>query len=63
MMTVGLHCRIAGKPGRYAALRKFVQYVAERKGVWMTTRTQIAEHFKERFPYSPGTLAGGCGKT
>lgn len=62
MMTVGLHCRIAGKPGRYAALKRFVQYVAGKEGVWVTTRTQIAEHFKDQFPYMSGTLAGRNGK-
>ncbi|KAF2808488.1 polysaccharide deacetylase [Mytilinidion resinicola] len=51
MMTIGLHCRVMGRPGRIAALRKFVEYIAAKENVWVATRTQIAEHFREKFPY------------
>jgi len=54
MMTVGLHCRVAGKPARFAALKKFVEYISSKEGVWVATRTQIAEHFREQFPYRKG---------
>ncbi|KAF9889717.1 hypothetical protein FE257_007023 [Aspergillus nanangensis] len=54
MMTIGLHCRIIGRPGRFAALRDFVQHVAAREGVWVATRTEIAEAFRERVPYQRG---------
>lgn len=57
MMTVGLHCRCIGKPARFAALKKFVEYIAAKEGVWVATRTQIAEHFREKFPYKRGQLA------
>ncbi|KAK0644770.1 Chitin deacetylase 1 [Lasiodiplodia hormozganensis] len=57
MMTVGLHCRCIGKPARFAALKKFVEYISEKEGVWVATRTQIAEHFREKFPYRKGHLA------
>jgi peptidoglycan/xylan/chitin deacetylase (PgdA/CDA1 family) len=57
MMTVGLHCRCIGKPGRMGALIKFVDYVAAKEGVWVATRTQIAEHFRAKFPYVKGQLA------
>jgi peptidoglycan/xylan/chitin deacetylase (PgdA/CDA1 family) len=57
MMTIGLHCRCIGKPARFAALKKFVEYIAAKEGVWVATRTQIAEHFRERFPYQKGKLA------
>ncbi|PGH16036.1 hypothetical protein AJ79_02016 [Helicocarpus griseus UAMH5409] len=56
MMTIGLHCRCIGKPARFAALKRFVEYVAGKEGVWVATRTQIAEHFRERFPYKRGQL-------
>jgi peptidoglycan/xylan/chitin deacetylase (PgdA/CDA1 family) len=57
MMTVGLHCRCIGKPARFAALQKFVEYIAAKEGVWVATRTQIAEHFREKFPYQKGKRA------
>lgn len=57
MMTIGLHCRIIGKPGRIAALRKFVEYIDNKPDVWVATRTQIAEHFREKFPYRRGHRA------
>ncbi|KAL6253236.1 hypothetical protein RBB50_000959 [Rhinocladiella similis] len=57
MMTIGLHCRAAGKPARFAALQKFVEYITSKEGVWVATRTEIAEHFRAKFPYRRGQLA------
>ncbi|OAA59182.1 Glycoside hydrolase/deacetylase, beta/alpha-barrel [Niveomyces insectorum RCEF 264] len=57
MMTVGLHCRLAGRPGRFAALKSFVEYVQQHEGVWITTRTNIAEAFSKEYPYKKGHLA------
>lgn len=57
MMTIGLHCRIIGRPGRFKALQDFVKYISEKEGVWVATRTQIAEAFREQFPYKKGELA------
>ncbi len=51
MMTIGLHCRISGKPGRFSVIEKFVKYVLQKEGVWVTTRKAIAEHWREKFPY------------
>lgn len=45
MMSLGLHLRIIGRPGRIGALEKFLQYVSEKSGVWICTRKAIAEHF------------------
>lgn len=45
MMSVGLHCRIAGRPGRAAALARFLDRVAENSRVWITTRAEIASHW------------------
>lgn len=59
MMTIALHCRCIGKPGRFQALKKIVDYIASKEGVWVATRTQIAEHFREKFPYEKGYLAPG----
>ncbi len=46
MMSLGLHLRIIGRPGRIGALRQFFEYVRQQKSVWVTTRLQIARHFK-----------------
>jgi allantoinase len=53
MMSVGLHCRLAGRPGRAAALAEFVDYVQALPNVWLCTRQQIAEHWLAKFPPQP----------
>ncbi len=50
MMSIGLHCRLAGRPGRTAALARFVDYVAGHDDVWVARRIDIADHWRERFP-------------
>lgn len=45
MMSIGLHCRLAGKPGRAAGLTKFLDYIDEHDGVWVATRLDIAKHW------------------
>ena len=45
MMSVGLHCRISGKPGRAASLGRFLDYVMEHKDVWVCRRMEIANHW------------------
>lgn len=45
VMSLGLHLRIIGRPGRIGAFEKFLQYVAQKPGTWYATRRQIAEHF------------------
>lgn len=57
MMTVGLHCRIVGRPGRFKALQDFVEYISQKEGVWVATRSEIASSFAEQFPYQKGVLA------
>jgi putative urate catabolism protein len=47
MMSVGLHCRLAGRPGRAAALARFLDYVAGREQVWVCRRVDIARHWYE----------------
>ncbi len=55
MMSVGLHCRLAGRPGRAEALRRFLEHVAARHeregGVWIATRAQIAAHWAATHPH------------
>jgi len=45
MMSVGLHCRLAGRPGRAAALRRFLDYIGGFDRVWVATRLDIARHW------------------
>lgn len=45
MMSVGLHCRVVGRPGRAASLLRFLDYVASQDKVWVPTRLQIAQHW------------------
>jgi len=58
MMTIPLHSRITGKPGRSEALRKHLKYISEKEGVWVTARKEIAKHYLSTFPYKPGSRAG-----
>lgn len=51
MMSVGLHCRIVGKPGRIRALEKFLQYITSQPDVWICRRIDIAQHWHEHHPY------------
>ncbi len=50
MMSVGLHCRLVGRPGRAAALARFLDYVQSHDAIWVATRADIARHWRERFP-------------
>ena len=49
MMSVGLHCRLAGRPGRAASLQRFVDYVQGHDRVWLPRRIDIARHWHENF--------------
>jgi len=51
MLSVGLHCRLAGRPGRTAALARFLDYVMRHDRVWVTRRIDIANHWKTVHPY------------
>ena len=50
MMSVGLHCRLAGRPGRAAGLIRFLDHAARHSGVWVAKRIDIARHWRERHP-------------
>lgn len=50
MMSLGLHLRIIGRPGRIGAFESFLDRVREREGVWVATRAQIADHFAAHTP-------------
>lgn len=51
MMSVGLHCRITGRPGRIAALERFLRYVRSHDDLWMCTRVEIARHWHSQHPH------------
>ena len=51
MMSVGLHCRLIGKPGRIQSLKKFLNYVLKHKDVWICKRIDIAKHWIKNYSY------------
>ena len=50
MMSVGLHCRIVGRPGKMAGLARFLSYAQGHERVWFARRIEIARHWRERHP-------------
>jgi peptidoglycan/xylan/chitin deacetylase (PgdA/CDA1 family) len=50
MMSVGLHARIIGRPGRAASLSRFLDYVVQHDKVWVCRREDIAKHWIEHHP-------------
>jgi putative urate catabolism protein len=50
MMSVGLHCRLVGRPGRFRALQRFLDYVQAQDQVWICRRIDIARHWIDRHP-------------
>jgi allantoinase len=50
MMSLGIHLRVIGRPGRIGALERFLEHVASHSDVWTTTRRSIAEHFSTAVP-------------
>lgn len=51
MMSIGLHCRLIGRPGRIASLKRFLNYVKQHQDVWLCRRIDIARHWHEHHPY------------
>nr|WP_315224497.1 allantoinase PuuE [uncultured Albidiferax sp.] len=56
MMSIGMHCRVLGRPGRFGALQKFLDYVQSHERVWICRRIDIAEHWQNVHPYRPATV-------
>ncbi|GFZ81492.1 chitin deacetylase [Elstera cyanobacteriorum] len=50
MMSIGLHCRLVGRPGRVIGLRRFLDHIARHSGVWVTRRVDIARHWMATHP-------------
>lgn len=58
MMSVGLHCRLAGRPGRTAALERFLRYALDHDDVWFCRRIDIARHWRTVHPYASPSAPG-----
>ncbi len=56
MMSIGLHCRLIGRPGRATALQRFIDYVKSHDHVWLARRIDIAEHWQAQHPYDAHAL-------
>lgn len=54
MLSVGLHCRLVGRPGRAASLARFLDYIAGHEGVWVARRIDIARHWIRHHPPAGG---------
>ena len=52
MMSIGLHCRLIGRPGKMAGLKRFIDYISGFEGVWTPTRLDIAEHWAKTHPHT-----------
>ncbi|MEO6917455.1 MAG: allantoinase PuuE [Collimonas sp.] len=52
MLSIGLHCRLVGRPGRAAALARFLDYVQAHGQVWVARRIDIANHWRATHPFS-----------
>jgi OHCU decarboxylase len=50
MLSIGLHCRLIGRPGRVMALKRFLDYAAGHEGVWFPRRIDIADHWAREHP-------------
>jgi peptidoglycan/xylan/chitin deacetylase (PgdA/CDA1 family) len=59
MMSVGLHCRLVGRPGRSAALARFLDYVQAKPRVWLARRIDIARHWHTQHPPHGAAAASG----
>lgn len=52
MLSIGLHCRLAGRPARAASLARFLDYIQSHGNVWITRRIDIAEHWRVTHPFT-----------
>ena len=56
MLSIGMHCRLLGRPGRFASLQRFLDHLGRHEKVWICRRADIARHWIERHPYAaPGS--------
>ena len=50
MLSIGMHCRLLGRPGRFRALQRFLDYIQAHDKVWICRRIDIAQHWMQKFP-------------
>ncbi|MFN3297505.1 allantoinase PuuE [Caldimonas sp.] len=55
MMSIGMHCRLLGRPGRMRSLQRFLDHIEKHDRVWVTRRIDIARHWKATHPFDPAT--------
>ncbi len=55
MMSIGMHCRLLGKPGRIGSLQRFLDHIEKHDRVWVCRRIDIARHWKQTHPYQDRT--------
>jgi allantoinase len=53
MLSVGMHCRLLGRPGRFKALQRFLDYIEQHERVWVCRRVDVARHWIARHPHIP----------
>jgi OHCU decarboxylase len=63
MLSIGLHCRLVGRPGRAASLARFLDYIAGHDKVWVATRLDIARHWIRKHPPNGGWKPSRIGRT
>ncbi|OIQ31405.1 MAG: OHCU decarboxylase [Alphaproteobacteria bacterium MedPE-SWcel] len=51
MMSIGLHCRLIGRPGKIAALKRFIDHIQRHEGVWCPRRIDVAQHWAKTHPH------------
>ena len=56
MLSVGMHCRLLGRPGRFRALQRFLDYVQGHEQVWICRRIDIAQHWMAQHPFQAGGM-------
>jgi peptidoglycan/xylan/chitin deacetylase (PgdA/CDA1 family) len=52
MMSIGMHCRLLGRPGRITALQRFLDHISRHDHVWVCRRLDIARHWKATHPFA-----------
>lgn len=53
MLSIGMHCRLLGRPGRFLALQRFLDYLEQHDRVWICRRIDIARHWQAKHPFTP----------
>ena len=52
MMSIGMHARLLGRPGRIQALKRFIEHINSHEHIWVAKRIDIARHWRQHFPLS-----------